>query len=790
MDMLSTQLSNFGLVETSPPLPGRLLGHGLNKTASTHDLVEQMHYLFVNVVKAKHLLSGLSPYVEVKLDNYRGITGHSYKNRNPVWQQIFAFSKEGMHSNLLEVVVKNKHVGKDDYVGRVSFELSELSLAPQWYELENKTGEKVQGKIMLAVWKGTQGDEAYHNGLHPGTLNISQEGIVHMRSQIYYSPKLYYLRLHIIQAQDLVSSHKGRVPHAAVKVQLGDQVQYTRADRSVNPVWNEELMFVVSKPFNDFLVFLVEDRLGSNMFPSLGQKILPMCVATKRLDHCNPVEAQWFNLEKPSFTSNGYEKEVKFESKIHMRLCLEAGYHVLTESIHCTSSDLQLPSKHFRNPSIGILELGVLSARNLIPLQARDGRCSDAYCVAKYGSKWVRTRTVLDTCSPRWNEQYTWDVYDPYTVITIAVFNNCHLFGENENGTIKDQLMGKVRIRLSRLETNRIYTHFYPLFLLQPSGLKKMGELHLALRFKCDAWMNMVSLYSKPLLPNMHYLQPIADDYIDFLRYQAVIAVAARLASAEPPLQKEVVEYMLEIDPIWSLRQCKANILRLSSLVFTVGRLFDDVQNWRKPVIACLAHVLFLTQVCYPKLILPMLFLKLFLIGVWNYWFRPWNSPHIDTRLPHPENTHPDELDEESDTFPTSSCPEIYMRMRYDRLRSQAFQIDKVAAYLAAQAERAHAILSWHDPRATAILLVLLLVTMVFLYAMSLQVVCALIGLYLLRHPRLRSRSKMPSMAMNFYQRLPTKSDVLIGVLDTYSWPRGYGGFIPLEPDNLCLFYM
>lgn len=59
-----------------------------------------------------------------------------------------------------------------------------------------------------------------------------------------------------------------------------------------------------------------------------------------------------------------------------------------------------------------------------------------------------------------------------------------------------------------------------------------MGELHLALRFKCDAWMNMVSLYSKPLLPKMHYLQPIADDYIDFLRYQAVIAVAARLASA------------------------------------------------------------------------------------------------------------------------------------------------------------------------------------------------------------------------------------------------------------------
>lgn len=117
--------------------------------------------------------------------------------------------------------------------------------------------------------------------------------------------------------------------------------------------------------------------------------------------------------------------------------------------------------------------------------------------------------------------------------------------------------------------------------------------------------------------------------------------------------------------------------------------------------------------------------------------------------------------------------------------------MDKVAAYLAAQAKRVYAILSWHDPRATAILLVFLLVAMVFLYAMPFRLVCALIGLYLLRHPRLRSRSKMPSMAMNFYQRLPTKSDVLIRVLDAYSWPRRYdGGFISLEPDNLYLLYM
>ncbi|XXG73590.1 hypothetical protein AAC387_Pa07g2485 [Persea americana] len=253
-----------------------------------------MHYLYVNTVKAKHLLCSLNPCVEVKLNNYRGITRHSHRNQNPEWHQIFAFSKEHLRPNLLEVLVKSKDVVKDDFVGKVSFELSELllrvlpdsPLAPQWYKLENNKGEKVQGKIMLAFWMGTQSNEAFPGALHPGTVTLSREGIAHTWSQVYYSPKLYYLRLHIHKAQDLVSSHKGRVPHAAVKVQLGDQVQYTRIDCSANPVWKEELLFVVSKPFNEFLIFIVKDCYRPNMSQTLGQKILPISMATERSEHC------------------------------------------------------------------------------------------------------------------------------------------------------------------------------------------------------------------------------------------------------------------------------------------------------------------------------------------------------------------------------------------------------------------------------------------------------------------------------------------------------------------------
>ncbi|KAJ6755051.1 PHOSPHORIBOSYLANTHRANILATE TRANSFERASE ISOFORM 1 [Salix purpurea] len=67
---------------------------------------------------------------------------------------------------------------------------------------------------------------------------------------------------------------------------------------------------------------------------------------------------------------------------------------------------------------VGILEVGILGAQGLLPMKMKDDRgTADAYCVAKYVQKWVRTRKIIDTFNPKWNEQYTWEVYDPCTVI-------------------------------------------------------------------------------------------------------------------------------------------------------------------------------------------------------------------------------------------------------------------------------------------------------------------------------------------------------------------------------------
>lgn len=770
----------YGLVETRPPVAAHLGYRGGDKIGSTYDLVEQMHYLYVNVVKARDLpvmdVSGsLDPYVEVKLGNYKGVTRHLEKNQYPVWNQVFAFSKEKLQSNMLEVVVKDKDLGKDDFVGRFVLDLTEVPvrvppdspLAPQWYKLEDKRGMKFnRGEIMLSVWMGTQADEAFPDAWHSDAHSISHHNLTNTRSKVYFSPKLYYLRVHVIEAQDLVPWERGRMPEAQVKVSLGNQLRATKpaVARTTNPMWNEELMFVVPEPFDDYIIIIVDDRIGPGKDETLGRVIIPVRELPQRIDDHKWPDARWYNLNKPSFGEDAGEnkEKMRFASKIHLRLCLDAGYHVLDESTHF-SSNLQPSSKRLSmsRPSIGILELGILSAKNLLPMKGNAGRFTDAYCVAKYGNKWVRTRTLLDTLSPRWNEQYTWEVYDPCTVITIGVFDNCHVNGSSE-GT-RDQRIGKVRIRLSTLETDRIYTHYYPLWVLQPHGLKKHGELHLALRFTCTAWVNMVAQYGRPLLPKMHYIQPISVRHIDWLRHQAMQIVSARLARAEPPLRRETVEYMLDVDyNMFSLRRSKANFYRIMSLLSgfsAVCKWFHDICYWRNPVTSCLVHVLFLILVCYPELILPTVFLYLFAIGLWNYRCRPRQPPHMDARLSQAETAHPDELDEEFDTFPTSR-PNDLVRMRYDRLRSVAGRVQTVGGDLASQGERAQAILSWRDPRATAIFIFFSLVWAIVLYVTPFQLIAMLVGLYMLRHPRFRSR--MPSVPANFFKRLPSKSDTLL----------------------------
>jgi chromate transport protein ChrA len=261
----------------------------------------------------------------------------------------------------------------------------------------------------------------------------------------------------------------------------------------------------------------------------------------------------------------------------------------------------------------------------------------------------------------------------------------------------------------------------------------------------------------------MHYTKPLNIIEQDKLKYQAMIIVAARLGRTEPPLRKEVVEYMSDTDShLWSMRKSKANINRLKSVfsgLISVGSWLMEISTWKNSVTTILVHILYMMLVCFPQLILPTIFLYMFIIGLWKWRFRPRHPPHMDTGLSCADVTNPDEFDEEFDPFPTKKSQDI-VRWRYDRLRILAGKVQSVVGDIATQGERLDALLNWRDPRATSIFMVFSFVAALVLYVVPSQLVLLFVGFYLMRHPKLRG--KLPPAPVNFFRRLPALTDSML----------------------------
>ncbi|KAJ6824202.1 uncharacterized protein M6B38_102700 [Iris pallida] len=777
--------------------------HYGERAGSSYDLVERVPYLFVRVLKAKH--PGSDAYAKVVIGS------HSIKTRTVKgtdWDQVFAFHKASLNSTALEVSViseEKKKIKKDNAtaetkkegedaaekkkedeeevevvvetsLGTVSFDLQELPkrsppdspLAPQWYTLEGGSlPDAATGHdVMLAVWIGTQADEAFQEAWQSDSGGL----ISHTRSKAYLSPKLWYLRLTVIQTQDLrlatVPDPKAAGsawPELFVKAQLGNQIFKTgrvplcSSSSSANPTWKEDLVFVAAEPFDPFLTIGVEDGTANQ---PVGHAKLPLSTIHRRVDNRAEPPSRWLNL-------SGDEAR-PYAGRVHVRACLEGGYHVLDEAAHLTS-DVRAASKMLSKPPIGLLEVGVRGASNLVPMKvAKDGSSgsTDAYVVLKYGPKWARTRTILDQFNPWWHEQYAWDVFDPCTALTIAVLDNARYKpapADAGDKPRKDMRIGKVRIRLSTLDTNRVYRNAYPLTAVTPFGAKKMGEIELAIRFSCTSYISLIQSYGSPMLPRMHYVHPLTPAQQDMLRHTAIRIVSTRLGRSEPPLGSEVVHFVLDTDShVWSMRRSKANWFRVLSCLSRVAGLakwVHGVRMWAQPATSVLVHVLLVAIVLCPHMILPTVFLYVFLILVWRYRSRPREPSGMDPRLSHVDSVGLDELDEEFDAFPSNRAQE-QVRMRYDRLRVLAGRAQTLLGDVASQGERVEALLNWRDPRATGLFVVFCLLASMVFYVVPFKTLLLFSGFYYLRHPKFRD--DMPSLSFNFFRRLPSFADRIL----------------------------
>ena len=136
---------------------------------------------------------------------------------------------------------------------------------------------------------GTQADEAFQEAWQSDSGGLIPE----TRAKVYLSPKLWYLRLTVIQTQDLQlgsgRSEPGvRNPELFVKGQLGAQLFKTSRtsvglsnSASSTPTWNEDLIFVAAEPFEPFLVITVEDVTNGQ---SVGLVMVQLSTIDKRMD--------------------------------------------------------------------------------------------------------------------------------------------------------------------------------------------------------------------------------------------------------------------------------------------------------------------------------------------------------------------------------------------------------------------------------------------------------------------------------------------------------------------------
>ncbi|PKU69653.1 protein QUIRKY-like [Dendrobium catenatum] len=733
---------------------------------SSYDLVDKMQYVFIRVVRARSLPGNAKPHVRVAANGRQTATCTARRSAFFEWDQTFAFARDPASSDSnLEISVwdhpPDAFVGDDDryFLGGVCFDVSELPvrdlpdgpLAPQWYRLEG-SGAARGGDIMLATWVGTQADESFAEAWKADAASTS-------RSKIYLSPKLWYLRVTLIEAQEI--STPTREISLFIRATLGFQVLKTRAafPRNGAPAWNEDLLFVTAEPFSEeeSLVLYLESRQGKEV-AILGSAAIPLSSVERRVDD-RKVASRWLDL--PS-TATGCGRRL-FGVRLHVRICLDGGYHVQDEQTHATS-DNRPSARQLWRPAVGTIDIGVIGCRGLLPMKAVDGKgTTDAFAVAKYGPKWARTRTVADSFDPAWNEQFNWPVFDTATVLTIVVFDD--VTGGSKESTANCRPLGRIRIRISTLETNRSYRCFYPLLLLLPSGLKRTGEIEIAMRFtRTVSQFDLLHVYTLPILPAMHHIRPIGYPQRESLRIAAARVSAAHLARAEPSLRREVVMWTLEAsDPVFSMRRVRANWGRIAAAMSWVGdgvRWMSEIREWRNPTATIMAHVAILLLMWFPDMIVPAVAVHLGLVGIWRYRRRPKvPAAGLAARESEAEGAEREELDEEFDAVPSVKGEET-VRARYERMRAVGTRLQAMLGDAAAQAERVQALLSWRDPGATAVFVAGCFVLAVVMYVMPARMVAVLAAFYFMRHPVFRG--PMPPPATNFFRRLPSLAERII----------------------------
>eukprot|EP00759_Apiculatamorpha_spiralis_P006409 PhF_6_TR13698/c0_g1_i1/m.22094 len=349
------------------------------------------------------------------------------------------------------------------------------------------------------------------------------------------------------------------------------------------------------------------------------------------------------------------------------------------------------------------------------------------YAVIQYEKSWGMLPTRVNTNNPVWESIFTFPVCELSSVVSIALFDN------RKKQMRKDKLLGLVKIRLSTLIGNTVYsTENYPLYIVRDNYVRVMGLLRMSIGV--EYFVPLKSVVKSILSPtDRFYRTNLSARLIQKIEKAKMLRVQTFLREETPSIPMEVSEAFMDLDNAKSIsRKFGQSKLRISAALTPVIQFVGfvrAVQRWELPLVSLLVNLLWPFLVYHtnyiPIMILVGLITKL-MLGFRTRWYSAFPL-HPDVSLSNFEIKDVggkdsalinDDVDSDEEDAPTANGaanesganePQLSalkkIEVKLEELRGTAALANQYLDELANMLERVQSFFHWEDPLASAIVL-------------------------------------------------------------------------------------